>query len=105
MGVRRTGPAAPAGRIAGAHLAPNGPALADPPAAQTLAQPPVAASARPPRCRVRRCTRAGADLLTRPLLPSEVVLSVDEKTSLQPRPRRAPTRPACPEQGPGEQVG
>jgi len=44
-----------------------------------------------------RCTRAGADLLTRPLLPSEVVLSVDEKTSLQPRPRRAPTRPACPE--------
>jgi transposase len=33
-------------------------------------------------------------LLTRPLAPDEVVLSVDEKTSLQPRIRVAPTRPA-----------
>jgi transposase len=35
-------------------------------------------------------------LYTRPLRPDELVLSVDEKTSLQPRPRRSPTRPAQP---------
>jgi len=40
--------------------------------------------------------RAVADLLTRPLPEHEVVLSLDEMTSLQPRPRRAPTRPAQP---------
>jgi transposase len=34
---------------------------------------------------------------TRPLRPDELVLSVDEKTSLQPRPRRSPTRPARPQ--------
>jgi transposase len=33
------------------------------------------------------------DLYTRPVAPDEVVLSVDEKTSLQPRPRLHPTRP------------
>jgi hypothetical protein len=43
-------------------------------------------------------TRAVADLLTRPLAAHELVLSLDEKTSLQPRPRRAPTRPARPGQ-------
>ena len=43
-----------------------------------------------------RCTRAVATLLTRPLAPHEAVFSVDEKTSLQPRPRRTPTRPAQP---------
>ncbi len=37
-----------------------------------------------------------ADLLTRLLDDYEVVLSVDEMTSLQPRPRRVPTRPARP---------
>jgi transposase len=36
------------------------------------------------------------DLYTRPLHDDEVVLSVDEKTSLQPRPRLSPTRPAQP---------
>jgi hypothetical protein len=36
------------------------------------------------------------DLYTRPLSPGEVVVSVDEKTSLQPRPRHAPTLPAQP---------
>jgi transposase len=36
------------------------------------------------------------DLYTRPLLLQEVVLCVDEKTSLQPRPRLHPTRPAIP---------
>ena len=41
-------------------------------------------------------TRAIADLYLRPLLPTEMVLSLDEKTSLQPRPRRTPTRPARP---------
>ena len=40
--------------------------------------------------------RAVAELLTRPLAAHEVVLSLDELTSLQPRPRRAPTRPAQP---------
>jgi transposase len=37
------------------------------------------------------------DLYTRPLRPDELVLSVDEKTSLQPRPRHTPTRPARPQ--------
>lgn len=37
-----------------------------------------------------------ATLYTRDLEPSEVVLCVDEKTSLQPRKRRATTRPAAP---------
>jgi transposase len=36
------------------------------------------------------------DLYTRPLAPHEVVLCVDEKTSLQPRTRLAPTQPAQP---------
>jgi transposase len=40
--------------------------------------------------------RAVADLLTRLLDEREVVLSLDELTSLQPRPRRASTRPAQP---------
>jgi hypothetical protein len=40
--------------------------------------------------------RAVADLLTRPLAGHEAVLSLDELTSLQPRPRRVPTRPARP---------
>ena len=40
--------------------------------------------------------RAVAELLTRPLGDDEVVLSLDELTSLQPRPRRVPTRPAQP---------
>ncbi len=42
------------------------------------------------------CTKQIADLYLRPLLPDELVLSLDEKTSLQPRPRRTPTRPARP---------
>ena len=37
------------------------------------------------------------DLYTRPLRDNEVVLCVDEKTSLQPRTRRTPTRPAGPD--------
>jgi len=37
------------------------------------------------------------DLYTRPLHAQEMVLSVDEKTSLQPRPRGAPTLPAQPQ--------
>jgi transposase len=37
------------------------------------------------------------DLYTRPLPLDELVLSVDEKTSLQPRPRHTPTRPAQPQ--------
>ena len=36
------------------------------------------------------------DLYTRPLGADEMVLSVDEKTSLQPRPRSSPTLPAQP---------
>ncbi|MHB8576437.1 MAG: IS630 family transposase [Dehalococcoidia bacterium] len=40
------------------------------------------------------CLRALLDLYTRPLSPTEVVLSLDEQTSLQPRARA--TRPAQP---------
>lgn len=40
--------------------------------------------------------RALCDLYVRPLAPNELVLSLDEKTSLQPRPRTAPTRPTGP---------
>ncbi len=40
--------------------------------------------------------RGVADLLTRPLGAHEAVLSLDELTSLQPRPRRVATRPARP---------
>src|SRR5439155_17157942 len=36
------------------------------------------------------------DLYTRELLPWEMVLCVDEKTSLQPRTRKSPTLPARP---------
>lgn len=36
------------------------------------------------------------DLYTRPLLPNERVLSVDEKTSIQPRPRDTATKPPRP---------
>ena len=40
--------------------------------------------------------RAVGDLLTRHVAEHEVVLSLDEMTSLQPRPRRVATRPAQP---------
>jgi hypothetical protein len=40
--------------------------------------------------------RVVAQLLTRLLGNDEIVLSLDEMTSLQPRPRRVPTRPALP---------
>src|SRR5439155_9293961 len=67
------------------------------PAAHALAQPPLAASPCPARRRVRAAhPRDIADLLTRELSPGEIVLSLDEMTSLQPRPRVAPTRPARP---------
>jgi hypothetical protein len=39
-----------------------------------------------------------SDLYTRPLPPHEVVLCVDEKTNLQPRPRKTPTKAAAPGQ-------
>jgi len=41
-------------------------------------------------------TRRICDLYTRPLQLHEMVLCVDEKTSLQPRPRLSPTRPTQP---------
>ena len=40
------------------------------------------------------------ELYTRPLRLDEMVLSVDEKTSLQPRPRHSPTLPAQPQNVP-----
>lgn len=40
------------------------------------------------------CVRNICDLYTRPLAAFERVLSLDEKTSMQPRPRTKPTRPA-----------
>jgi transposase len=42
----------------------------------------------------RARVEAICDLYTRPLDEDECVLCVDEKTSIQPRPRAAPTRPA-----------
>jgi hypothetical protein len=44
------------------------------------------------------CVREIMGLYTRPLLSSEMVLSMDEKTSLQPRPRKAKTLPCRPGQ-------
>lgn len=44
----------------------------------------------------RRTTLNICDLYTRPLDPHERVLCLDEMTSLQPRPRTAPTLPAQP---------
>lgn len=41
---------------------------------------------------------AVCDLSTRELAPHEMVLSLDEKTNLQPRPRKAPTKAAAPDQ-------
>jgi DDE superfamily endonuclease len=56
-------------------------------------------SAKTPRdAAFARQVQALVDLYTRPLEPGEVVLSLDEKTSLQPRTRLAPTRPARPGQ-------
>lgn len=43
------------------------------------------------------CIRNVADLYLRPLEPNERVLSIDEKTSIQPRPRSCPTLPAQPD--------
>jgi len=42
------------------------------------------------------CVKEIIDLYTRPLGDHEVVLSVDEKTSLQPRPRSQASKPALP---------
>jgi transposase len=44
------------------------------------------------------CVEHIVDLYTRPLAAGEIVLCVDEKTSLQPRPRLSPTLPARPGQ-------
>lgn len=44
------------------------------------------------------CVQQIVDLYTRELAPHEAVLCVDEKTSLQPRTRLAPTLPAQPDQ-------
>jgi len=43
-----------------------------------------------------KCIANIISLYTRPLAPHEIVLSVDEKTSLQPRPRHCATKPAKP---------
>lgn len=52
---------------------------------------------RPPRdATFAQHVRAVGELLTRLLADDEVVLSLDEMTSLQPRPRRVATRPARP---------
>jgi len=45
----------------------------------------------------RQQTLEICDLYTRPLTPEERVLSLDEMTSLQPRPRTAATKPAQPD--------
>lgn len=54
---------------------------------------------RPPRdAAFAAAVREVADLLTRPLAAHERGVSLDEMTSLQPRPRRVATRPARPGQ-------
>lgn len=54
-------------------------------------------SAKVPRDEAFRATVLNlCDLYTRALQPHERVLSLDEKTSIQPRPRTAPNRPAQP---------
>jgi hypothetical protein len=59
--------------------------------------PVASAPSRTPRdAAFGRCVHDLADLYTRPLAPWERVLCLDEMTSLQPRHRRAPTRPARP---------
>jgi transposase len=56
---------------------------------------------KPPRAADFYATVADViDLYTRPLRADEVVLSLEEKTSLPPRPRLAPTRPAQPQNRP-----
>lgn len=45
-------------------------------------------------------TKEICELYTRPLAPDEIVLCVDEKTSIQPRPRDTKTKPAAPENRP-----
>jgi hypothetical protein len=40
------------------------------------------------------CASALIDIYTRPMAPNEMALCFDEKTSLQPRPRLQPTKPA-----------
>jgi transposase len=61
-------------------------------------RPHVWLDPKPPRDAAFYATVAALiDLYTRPLRPDEVVLSVDEKTSLPPRPRHAPTLPAPPQ--------
>ena len=58
-------------------------------------------SPKPPRDAAFYATvSALIDLYTRPLRSDELVQSVDEKTSLQPRPRCSPTRPAQPHNRP-----
>jgi transposase len=55
-------------------------------------------SAKVPRdAAFREAVERLCDLYTRPLLSWERVLCLDEMTSLQPRPRKSPTLPACPE--------
>ena len=55
-------------------------------------------SPKPPRDAAFYATVAELiELYTRPLRADEMVLCVDEKTSLQPRPRRHPTLPAHPQ--------
>lgn len=56
---------------------------------------PLWLSAQPPRDdAVYARIRVIIARYSRPLAPFEIVLSVDEKTSLQPRPRRSATQPA-----------
>lgn len=45
----------------------------------------------------RKKVEAICDLDTRELRPDEMVLCLDEMTSLQPRPRKTGTKPACPD--------
>ena len=78
----------------GEHLAINRPPDSRPSQTQTVAPSYVAIAETSSRCRVL-CTGDGPyHALHSPLRPDEMVLSLDQKTSLQPRPRLHPTKPA-----------
>jgi hypothetical protein len=96
VGLRRTG--APAHRRGdrGGYFHCYRPMHSDSASSQTLAASCVASPQAAGGAVFSATIAALIDLYTCPLQEDEMVLSVDEKTSLQPRPRPSPTLPAQP---------
>ena len=82
-------------RRGGHDFAGHGAADPGEPPAQAVAASLVAVARGAARRGLRRRVKK-SHLYTRQLAPHEMVLCVDEKTSLQPRPRKSPTLPAQP---------